>query len=277
MKFSLIMATVGREEPIAVFLRSLAGQGDVDVELIIVDQNADDRVERVLARRSAGIVYKHVRSAPGVSRARNAGLGHIDGDVVAFPDDDCEYPPGLLGWVRGFLNYKIVYGGLALRVASREGQAIGRLARESGEVSPLSVWRQATSAGLFLRRGLIEAVGDFDETLGLGAGTPWGAGEDIDYPLRALQAGFRLYYEAAKVVWHPDVMLERRDHLATRGYRYGAGWGRVRRKHASPYWIVAYYVMRSLGGAIMSLVVGDFGAARFRLAVFAGRIRGWLA
>ena len=37
-----------------------------------------------------------VESARGLSRARNAGLRMIAGDIVSFPDDDCWYPPDLL-------------------------------------------------------------------------------------------------------------------------------------------------------------------------------------
>ena len=55
---------------------------------------------------------------------------------------------------------------------------------------------QLTSEGsilLELVTPVVEAVGAFDETLGPGAGTPWGSGEDTDYHLRILKAGFDLY------------------------------------------------------------------------------------
>ena len=277
MKFSLVMATLGRGEPVATFLRSLEAQGDVDVELVIADQNADDRVARVLAGYENGRRLRHLRCSPGLSRARNLGLAQVEGDVVAFPDDDCEYPAGLLSRIQAFFEGNGDYGGVAVRVASRQGQAIGRLLPRAGEVTPRTVWRQATAAGLFLRRDLITAIGGFDETLGLGAGTPWGSAEDIDYPLRALEAGYRLYYEPAAVVWHPDVRLTRSGDLGSRGYRYGAGWGRVRRKHKSEWWVVVYHLLRPIGGALLALLTGDIVILRFRLALFAGRLRGWLA
>ncbi len=37
-----------------------------------------------------------LRSPRGLSRARNEALPRLEADVVAFPDDDCEYPDDLL-------------------------------------------------------------------------------------------------------------------------------------------------------------------------------------
>jgi len=277
MKFSLVMATMGRERELHAFITSLGAQGAVDLELIVVDQNSDERVSRVLARAPGAVSVKHLRCPPGLSRARNRGMRASTGEIVAFPDDDCEYPAGLLTRVRQYFLDHVDCDGLAVRVASRDGKPIGRLLPHAGEVTPRSVWRQATAAGLFFRRTVISAVGDFDESLGLGSGTPWGAAEDIDYPLRALELGCRLRYEPSEVVWHPDVRLVRQKNLVRRGFSYGAGWGRVRRKHGTPLWVVAYNLVRPAIGVMLSLFSCDLRTARFRVAVVAGRLRGWLA
>ena len=62
--------------------------------MIVVDQNEDERVAEIVRGRGPELV--HERSQPGLSRARNAGLAHVEAELVAFPDDDCVYPPGLL-------------------------------------------------------------------------------------------------------------------------------------------------------------------------------------
>ena len=43
-------------------------------------------------------------------------------------------------------------------------------------------------------------VGGFDEELGLGSGTPWHSGEEIDYLVRALATGAHLEYDPSLVV-----------------------------------------------------------------------------
>src|SRR5271163_3547497 len=101
---SLIIATVGRVEELDCMLASVAAQRFENVEVIIVDQNSDDRVNRVLKRWSASLSCSQVRSTRGLSRARNLGLQLASGDIVGFPDDDCWYPEDLLLRVREWFD-----------------------------------------------------------------------------------------------------------------------------------------------------------------------------
>ena len=96
--FDLVVATVDRAESLEALLASIARQGDVRARVIVVDQNDDDRLARVIEGHPALDVL-HVRSGRGLSRARNVGLERVEADIVAFPDDDCTYPDGLLGTV----------------------------------------------------------------------------------------------------------------------------------------------------------------------------------
>ena len=92
--FDLVVATVGRTDELGRLLDSLAAQDYERLRVVVVDQNDDERLAPILAGRA--LQLEHVRSVRGLSRARNAGLRLIEGDVVAFPDDDCTYPHGLL-------------------------------------------------------------------------------------------------------------------------------------------------------------------------------------
>jgi glycosyltransferase involved in cell wall biosynthesis len=94
---SLLVATLGRVDELNRLLASLENQ-DAGFEVLVVDQNPDDRLAPVLAAHSR-LAARHLRSERGLSRARNVGLRAAQGDLIAIPDDDCWYPAGLLARV----------------------------------------------------------------------------------------------------------------------------------------------------------------------------------
>ena len=85
------------------------------------------------------------------------------------------------------------------------------------------------SATTFLRRDVVERVGQFDERLGLGSPDPWASGEEVDYLIRAIDAGARIEYDPSLVVRHAVVPDDSRI-----GYRDGATVGYLLRKHGYP-------------------------------------------
>ena len=284
MRLSLILATIDRVEEVKRFLVSLDAQTHRDFELIIVDQNPDNRldplVQPYLDRFS--ILHLHTPREPGASRARNAGLRHVQGDVVSCPDDDCWYPPRLLELVAGFLGENQDIDGVSGYLASNPDPAEqdpnkatspGRLIR-----SPRHMMQVPGMVGLFLKTPVVENVGDFDETLGPGAGTPWGAGEDTDYHLRILKAGFSVCFSPELVVFHPtvDSYYAQRGDLA-RTYRYGAGRARVWRRHGLPTWYFSYEVARSFAGVFLSLARRQRLKAYWHWGAFRGKLRGWFS
>jgi len=182
-----------------------------------------------------------------------------------------------LATVSRILDRHPEYDGVTGRVVDEDGEAYARFDRAPGELTALNTWRRAASVSLFVRRYVVERIGGFDETLGLGAGTPWGGGEDIDYPLRAIGAGFSIRYEPTIRVIHPNPLGKGYRLAAERARRYGAGVGRVWRKHGLPFWFVAYNLARPLGGAGLSLVSGQIEKARYHWSAFRGRLSGWLA
>src|SRR5436190_5169595 len=198
MTFDLVVATVGRTAELERFLASLEAQTHRDFRVLVVDQNMDDRVAPLLDGRAV-----HLRSPVGLSHARNVALPHVEADVIAFPDDDCVYPPDLLE-----------------RVAARLANLDGVTGREPWWTTPAAtltrdnLWNRAISFTIFLRRQLVERVGAFDERLGL----PSSSAEEIDYLIRALDTGARVAYDPTLVVMHPQKLVE----LAAVGERAGA-------------------------------------------------------
>lgn len=279
MKFSLVLGTVDRTSELSRLLRSLSEQELTDFELIVVDQNKDDRLSAVLAPWRDRMRIKHLRVPErGLSRARNIGLQHAVGDIVAFPDDDCWYASTLLSQVFEWLERHASYDG----VTGQSRDAGGQPTQISGppqpaRISPRNVWHCAISYSIFLRRHVANTVGEFDETLGVGASSPWGSGEETDYLLRALAANYKLMYDPLICVFHPSTSASDIARFMARGRNYGAGMGRVLRKHQAPAWYMAYVLARALGGTVIALAQRDVPQARFHLNVFRGRLYGLLA
>jgi glycosyltransferase involved in cell wall biosynthesis len=275
-QFSLIVGSLNRTAELAEFLAGLANQTYTGFQLIIVDQNSDDRLVPFVSRYRSRFSVQHLRCEPGLSRARNVGLRHAIGDIIGFPDDDCVYPPDLLLRVAEFFAANAGYRGLAGATSDKEGRASALPADlHRGDLDRWNVWRRAISFAVFLRRETVARVGDFDTQLGVGAGTPWGSAEETDYLLRAMELGERLYYDPSIVVYHPNPIQVVTSGSLVRAKSYSRGMGRVLSTHRYPFWYVGYFLLRPLGGALLALAGGSSLRARYHLSVATGRVDGW--
>jgi glycosyltransferase involved in cell wall biosynthesis len=248
--FDLVVATVDRVAELDRLLDSLEGQTHTNFRVLVADQNADERIVPVLARH-AGLRTVRFEAPRGLARARNEALPLVQADIVAFPDDDCIYPPTLLA-----------------RIAARIGDLDGVTGREpwwTTEAATLTrdnLWNRAISFTVFLRSALVAQVGEFDERLGL----PASSGEEIDFLIRALDVGARIDYDPTLVVEHPEKEVE----LERVGLRDGRSIGYLLRKHRYPPRVVARMLLRPALG-----IAADPRRARFHLATLRGRIGGY--
>ena len=271
--FDLVVATVGRVEELERFLRSLEQQTHAEFRVLVADQNDDERVESLVARHPA-LDIVHLRSPKGLSRARNVALAQLSSELVAFPDDDCEYPQDLLERVARRLTQTSSLDGLCGRATDRQGRSSPSWAHDSALLTRDNLWNRAISFTIFLRSSLVDAVGGFDEQLGLGSGALWASGEETDYLVRALETGARIEYDPDVVVLHDDKM---RSAAARRAAAEpgGASIGYILRKNRYPWSSVARMFVRPVGGALLALARGDRAGARFQLATLRGRLRGY--
>jgi GT2 family glycosyltransferase len=270
--FDLVLATVGRTREVARFLDSLDAQGHRRFRVLLVDQNEDERLEPVvLEHRELEIVRLH--SEPGLSRARNRSLPELSGDVVGFPDDDCVYPAYLLERVARRLAGEPSLAGLTGRSVDASGSSSGSWKLDAARLTDTNLWNRAISYTIFLRREVVEQVGEFDELLGLGSRTPWCSAEEIDYLVRALRAGARIEYDPSLTVTHEERPLSP-DELRARGYRDGASLGYILRKHGYPKSEIARRLVRPLGGVLVALPRRDLKQAVFHVANLRGRFLG---
>ncbi|MCX7372138.1 MAG: glycosyltransferase [Alphaproteobacteria bacterium] len=271
-RFSLIVATMGRDAELRALFDSILAQGMPDTEVIVVDQNADPRLEPVVADYTGRLnLIRLTRDKPHANAARNMGLAAATGDIVAFPDDDCVLPEGVLAHVaRAFANpaLSVLTGPAA---APLGGLGSGRWREASGPIDPTNVWTSVIEFNLWLRRDVAVALGGFDEQMGPGA--RYGSAEGNDLVCRAIAAGNLALYDHALRVIHPDKRLS--DEAAERAYRYGLGLGFALRRHAPLGTALPFYV-RPLGGALLALARGRRAHAAYYWSTWLGRVQGWM-
>ncbi len=275
MRFSLVVATLGRTSEVHNLLRSLSTQTEQDFEVVVVDQNADDRLVPVLQPFAGQMRLQHLRSdVRRNAHARNLGIAACTGDVLGFPDDDCIYPDGVLGSVQARLAREPGLTFVTGPAISQAGQlGSGRWADASGPVTAANVWTRLIEFNFFARRAAILAVGGFDEELGIGG--RFGSAEGPDLAIRLLRNGGAGHYDFDLRVLHPDKALTPR--AAERAFEYGTGLGRVLRKHGAGTSTVLTFAVRPLGGAALSLLRRRTLAASYYWRTLRGRTAGFLA
>ena len=268
-RFSLIVATIGRTDEFSVLLQSLANQTLRDFELIVVDQNSDDRLSALLDEWAAKpqqqddgltgfIQVMHLHCAPGVSRARNLGLLHSSGEILAFPDDDCWYQPDTLQHDDEWIRQHAEYGILSLGCRDDEGKKSGNHWWQAQcDLKPINIFRTSGTCCFFVLRPLGSIAPCFDEALGPGAGTSFGCGEDTDFLLTLMSHGIRGRFNSLLYVGHP-----RKDGFVDvrRAERYGGGFGRVMAKHSLPLLCFAL-VTFDFSRAALRMLLGEASAA----------------
>lgn len=277
MRFSLIMPTINRVNEPKRFLDSLTKQTYQDFELIVVDQNPDERLVPILALYEDKFPIFHLRlKSSGASRARNAGLERARGDLVAFPDDDCLYPPNVLTEVTRFFSENSDEDGFNGRSVDETGNSsMGNFDAEPGPVNKHNIWGRGIEYTMFLKRENLRNTW-FDEEIGPASGTPWLCGEGTDYLLRLMEQGSSIHYDPGVVVIHPSTVFSTDAKNMRKAYSYGCGMGYVLKKHGFPARLKAKYVYRPIGGAAIALLSLNLSKAQYYSNVFRGRLRGLL-
>ncbi|MBK8176687.1 MAG: glycosyltransferase [Rhodospirillales bacterium] len=277
-EFSLVLSTKDRTDELAAFLRSLDAQTERSFELIVSDQNEDDRLASVLAPFQQRFPIHYVRSFGGISRGRNAGLPLASGRYIAYPDDDCWYPASLLETVlRLFRKHSEwdVVSGRSVDATMRDTQ--GRWLDHVETANRGNVLRMGISYTIFARADAVAAAGPFDESLGVGAGTPWGSGEETDFLLRAIEVGKTVIYTPEIFVHHIEKVVDYSKRARDRQHAYARGLGRVLGKHKYSLIGAFHHFARPLAGSALYIMRGRPDRSLYYLRVFAGRAAGWLS
>jgi len=228
MKFSLVMATLGRKDELDIFLNSLINQTYKYYELIIVDQNSDERVYEIYKKYKHCIDIIYIKSdKKGLSYNRNIGLEKCSGDIVAFPDDDCEYNFDTLEKVYLFFK-NTTYNFYTCNTKDKtSNMAIFNAENKSAEINIHNIMYTGISFTIFVRYENIRNF-RFDEKLGIG--TKFGSAEESDMLLYLLKNGNHGFYHSDSFIYHPY----KKDTIE-KFYSYGKGYGALYKKAVFVY------------------------------------------
>ena len=275
--FSLIVTTIGRTSELSTLFRSLRDQTCQDFEVILADQNTDDRLASFLEGLNPGFPLRRVASGGGASRGRNDGIAAAQGDLLGFPDDDCAFPPTLLQDVVTFFEGHQEYGYLSGRSFADDGRdSVSRHAKVASEIRRETVHAQCIEFAIFIRRSALGPT-RFDETMGPGSALGFHCDEGPDLFLQLAARGVRGYYEPALAVWHPRPVSRYDEKEIDRTFRYGCGNGYFYRKHGYPFAYFAAQMARTCCGVLLALLSLKPAKASLYVARLRGRWKGWNA
>jgi len=273
---SLVMCTYGRIDCILRLINSLEAQTCADFEFIIVDQNPPGYLSEIIARASEKLHVHYLRSTPGLSRARNVGIKHCRGSIIGFPDDDCWYPYNLIARIISLFQNYVDLGIITGRTLDATGnESNSRFLSSSQPVTRANIWYSGNSNCIFVRTSVATLIGGFNETLGVGSGTPFGSGEETDFVLRALEKGVKIAFFHDLFTHHPQVDTILDASTMKRVISYSCGFGRVLQLNNYSIYHVLFRSARNFFGIILGLLKCDLRFAKFKWTLMINTLKGY--
>lgn len=274
---SMIASTLGRDVEMRLLLETLSTQNDDRFELIVVDQNSDDRLVPILAEFQGRFPIRHIKSTEkGLDRGRNLGARNATGEWLIFPDDDSWYPPEFLKTVRHLIETEPadIYSGRSLNKAGTE--IMVPFLDHDAEISRANIWKVLIEWVIVFRAEVFRKAGGFDEELGAGSGTPWNSGEGQDLVLRCLAMGAKGYFRRALYGFHPEEQPHANPdvHIA-KMHGYSRGKGFVMRRHGYSMMEFLPELARPAAGMLIYTASLKPTLARRSAAILRGRLFGW--
>lgn len=250
--FSLVIATLNRKEELAALLQSLLVSDFRSFEVIIVDQNDDDRLSQIISSYDVHFPLKHIRAnVKNACKARNAGIAHSSGHWVTFPDDDCCYTPRTLTTAKEQItnhnDADIILGA----VTDFNGKPITNFKKRKCRINLFNMNGKMSEAAIFSKKSSFSAVGGFDEDFGPGG--PFFAAEGYEFITRAMKAGQKVYFDSSIQILHPN-KTQTKDAAAFHiGYTRSFGVGCLLKRHFGLWavWFLSVYMSKFVAKMIL--------------------------
>lgn len=283
MKFSLILATYNTPENYLIkFINSIINQSFQDYELLIIDQNKDDRVLNILYKYDS-LKYRYIKTnIVGLSHARNIGLNEVSGDIISFPDDDCSYPDILLSDINEYLKDNEHYDFISLKTLDEKTneQLSYTPFLKPTIINKTNIFHSVTSIGLFIRKRNMTTLPQFDEKFGLGS--QYFSSEEMDYVHHLILDGYDGIYLPYFFVFHPKLPELFEPNVLYKIKNNSLGHGAYYKKHFIKNgmlfkWIaISTIIIRPLGGLFLSILSFNKMNCRKYYYIFIGRLVGFI-
>jgi GT2 family glycosyltransferase len=194
-------------------LDSLLAEADDEIsrQLVIVDDGSTDGTPSLLATYGDRIHVIRHETAHGFAGACNAGVAAAAGEFVILLNNDTiptsGWLPALVNYARQhptaavvgakllFPNDTVQHAGVAIGLDSLPHHIYAGFAADHPATSVSRRFQIVTAACALFRRGPWEHLGGLDTAFQNG----W---EDVDYCLRAGEAGHEIHYCAESIVYH---------------------------------------------------------------------------
>lgn len=274
---SLVIATLQDDGDLAHCLASLVEQQDAPpFEVIIVDQNGDDRLVPLLASFADRLVIVHEQVAfRGANRARNIGARLARGRWLGFPDDDCRLLPDALRELVRMTAQPQVQVVTGQTVDDAGTPNILRWPQQPMPFDRWSMFRCLTEATLFLRRECFHAAGGFDERFGPGGRYHSAEGTDLMNRVFERIGEGKAWYSPQIRMKHPTKTPPWNRWAVARFHAYAIGGGALIAKTPQPHMLG--WGARTLASAFLQMFTLQGWRGLAFAALIAGLLRGFVS
>jgi glycosyltransferase involved in cell wall biosynthesis len=271
-KYSLVIATLHDDGELEKCLTSMLALADSPTfEVIVIDQNGDDRLVDLLRRFADCLSIVHERvTFRAACRARNLGVRLAKSTWVGFPDDDCQLMPDTLQEVDRLTSHFQASVITGQTVDTSGVPNVLRWKKESVNFTRWTMFGCLTEATLFVRRDAFLKVDGFDERFGPGARFPAAEGIDLVNRLFAdLGDGHEVACYSPRIrMIHPTKIPPWNRWAVSRFYSYAHGDGGLIAKNLQPHML--YWGARTIVAASLQVL----SMRGWRSVAFAARLAG---
>ncbi len=219
-RVSVVVCAYNAAQTIDECLTSIEELHYPDTEIIVVDDGSADGTGSIAARHARVRIIRVPNG--GLAAARNIGLRHASGEIVAYTDADVRVDPDWLTYlVQPFLNSNVVAAGGPNVVPAGDPWMAQCVARAPGGPTHVlvddRVAEHVPGCNCAFRRDALLSIGGFNPIY-------LRAGDDVDVCWRLQAMGWRIAFAPAALVWHHHRASVRAYWRQQVGYGEGETW-----------------------------------------------------